>query len=217
MLAATVWAVTANGLGCSGHLNEVPNMPQQLTAEAERCKLEVQAVLESPTLMKLTYVFSNGNSRNAYLFNRLYRGINAQGAYQTSRDLVYVEAEKEKATISKKIVPVPPLVSVEKPEIPCATCVRPGERFTETLSVPLPLVPYTPYLEPPSQAAKGTMQCRVWFEIGFFIVGEGGDALAKKVPTTEGEALYFDPFPASSQRLLRIGPVLEGVPVQQAQ
>ncbi len=216
--AVIVFAITGLGVracfdGPLIHKQGLP-MNQMLQAESGSHKLEVRIISQDDVSLVFQYAFYNNAQRNAYLFNKLYRGFDEQGKYRTERNLVYIEIDSTQATIGKKVIPVPDDLDVEKPIIPCVTLVRPGEKFEETVSVPLPLKAWTPYLRPKGDRAReSAAKVPIWFEIGFFSTTKEGDALAKTVQTTDGPALYFYPFSASSQSILRAGPILEAVPV----
>jgi hypothetical protein len=189
-------------------------MDQTLVAELSQCRLEVRIKRIDAASLELCYTLQNQAQQNAYFFNLLYDGINEQGVYKTDRNLVYVEFKDSQVTLSKKIIPVPADIEVEKPVLPCTTLVRPAQRFEENITIRLPLRPWTPYFKPGDAALKATPVLRqVWFEIGFFVAPKQSDSLAKTVQTTNGPSLYFYPFPVSGQRLLRVGPLPSALPV----
>jgi hypothetical protein len=181
-------------------------MTQSLQSESGPFKLELRAVSQDGGNLVLQYGFTNNSRQNAYLFNKIYMGLDDQGKYNTARDLAYVEIDSAKATVGKKIIPVPDDLEVEKPVVPCVTLVEPGKNFEEVLAIRLPLKAWTPYLQTRPGAAK-TVMMPLWFEIGYFSTNQSGDALAKTVQTADGLALHFYPFPASSQKILGVGPI----------
>ena len=182
--------------------------------------LEVNLVRTDEKTLSLRYRFRNGDIRNAFLFNRLFRGINERGIYSVDANLVNIEMGKEGIVISKKIVPVPIEIDVEKTLTPCVMKIRPEEEFEETITVPLPLKLWTPYFNPNDtalQRAKSERPLQVWFELGLFFTPPGGERLVTTVPTTSGPALYFDPFPISGQQVMRVGPFQIKLPVHEPQ
>ena len=192
-------------------------MKQTLTAKAGDCTLEVSASKKTANTLQLAYSFHNQSFQNAYLFNQLYDKRNPARIYETSRNRVYVELEGNPVIVilSKKIAPVPPDKDVEKPVIPCVTLVRAGEQFEVTISLALPLRPWTPYNKPTdSELTASPAERPAYFELGYFLTTPEGDRLAKPVETSEGPALYFYPFPTSSQQLIRVGPLPASVPVR---
>ena len=127
---------------------------------------------------------------------------------------MYVEIEKGNVILSKKIIPVPAGTLVEKPIIPCVSKVKAGLGFKETILVKIPLKPWTPYFMPLDEdLAEAPVEKQVFLELGFFLAPPEGDKLAQTVETSDGPALYFYPFPASSQKLMRVGPLSWSVPV----
>ena len=187
---------------------------QVVTAESGQIRLEARVVRLDEHSFSFSYSFTNGGSRNAYVFNRLYDRINQDGTYQTHRNLMYVEMEPVGVVLSKKIIPVPPNMDVEKPIVPCTTRVRPGETLSEVIEVAFPVKPSTPYAKPPtSSLQEPEIQRSVWIDIGYLEPTRDVDALARDVRTTEGTAPYFYPVPVSSQKVLRVGPLPVTVPV----
>lgn len=142
-------------------------------AAGEQSKLEVSVTRKDEKTLSLRYRFDNEGARNAFLFNKLYRGISDRGVYSTDTNLVNIEMGQEgEIVISKKIVPVPVEIDVEKTVTPLVTQVRPQQTFEETIVVPLPLTFKTPYLILRDSTAKGMASSRpvlIWFELGFFL------------------------------------------------
>ncbi|HUT32678.1 MAG TPA: hypothetical protein VNE39_04285 [Planctomycetota bacterium] len=190
-------------------------MPEEYRAEALQCSLQVAIAARNAEMLGLTYTFENGASRNAYLFNLLYKHIEPGPIFVTDANAVYVELAGEDLVLSKKIIPVPRHMDVEKPNVPCTTLVKPGERFQGDVLIPLPLQVNTPYegYEDADLAPRPVLR-KASFEIGFFLASPEGEALGEKVRTMAGEATYFYPFSPSSQKLLRVGPFSEAVPVR---
>lgn len=182
----------------------------------QQSRLEATLVRTDEHTLSLHYRFRNEDSRSVFLFNRLYHVIDEKGVYRTDVNLVNVEMDKEQIVISKKIVAVPIEIDVEKTVTPCVTQVRPRESFEETIMIALPLKPRNPYLSRRDSEPKPTTSnqfVEIWFESGFFFASHGTDRLAVSVPTPTGPALYFDPFPISSQQVLRVGPFRIELPV----
>jgi len=189
-------------------------MNQTLNIEVADCKLEVDIQQVDSTTLRVSYNFLNQSQQNAYLFNRIYDDITDDDIYATDRNLMYVEIEKGNVILSKKIIPVPAGTLVEKPIIPCASKVKAGLGFKETILVKLPLKPWTPYFMPLDEdLAEAPAESQVFVELGFFLAPPEGDKLAQTVETSDGLALYFYPFPVSSQKLMRVGPVSWTIPI----
>lgn len=183
----------------------------------EQSKLEVSMTRKDEKTLLVRYRFGNGNARNAFLFNKLYHGISDRGVYSTDTNLVNIEMGQEvEIVLSKKIVPVPMEIDVEKAVTPLVTQVQSHQFFEETIVVPLPLTFKTSYLIPRYSTAKDMVSSRpvsIWFELGFFFAPSGGEKLAMTVLTSSDHALYFDPFPISSQQVMRVGPFRMTLPI----
>ncbi len=190
-------------------------MEEQLRAEAIQCTLQVSLARPDPSVVMLTYVFENGSPQNAFLFNQIYRQVLPDGMFATEPQRVYIEASGDGVLLSKKIIPVPDTMDVEKPFIPCATMVKPGESFQETLALPLPLRPWHHYLMlTDDDFASEPTELPASFELGFFLATPEGEKLAQTVRTMTGQAAYFYPFNPASQTLLRVGPFRTRLPVR---
>jgi hypothetical protein len=190
-------------------------MNQPLPAEVSRCRLEITATRAEKTSLTLGWAVHNYNRANVYVFNRLYHRFDEEEGYLIDPNLVVVDAARDQVVLAKKLVPVPPDIDVEKPVVPCVTRVPGGQRFTESLTLPLPLRPWTPYFQPGDDAlAEKPVICTAFFEVGFFVAAPGSDDLAKTVPTPGDPALYFYPFPVDRQLILRVGPLAAKVPVR---
>jgi hypothetical protein len=192
--------------------NRVMSAPQ--ATQKDNFKLEVSSEIQAEKILVLRYTFRNGSSQNAYLFNQLYKDIVDGPMFETDANLLNVEVSQGGILLSKKIVPVPPDIDVEKPILPCTTLVKPGSEFSETISLPLPLISWTPYhVSPHSQSGQQPIPSKVWFELGYFPSNPQSDALVQRVRTKGGEAFYFDPFPIDGQKTLGVGPLPVSVPV----
>jgi hypothetical protein len=190
-------------------------MEEKLRAEALKCTLEAALSSLEAGGAVLVYTFENGSSQNAYLFNRLWTDIAGDGTFAVDPGTVHVEVAGGGVLLSKKIMPVPENMRVEKRIVPCTTLVKPGARFQETVVLRLPLRPESPYSTiEDKDLAKEPVRRKVWFELAFFLSTPEGDELAETVKTTAGEAKYFDVFPHTSQKLLRVGPFSTELPIR---
>jgi hypothetical protein len=189
-------------------------MNSTMSASTRECRLEV-TVSESQGSLVIVYRFFNNSPRNGYLFNKQCANVGNDGVYRTQRDLLNVEVLHREVIVSKKIVPVPPDLDVEKPNIPCVTLVRGRTQFEETIRVKLPLKPYTPYAKPrDTDLAASPVSLPLAFELGYFVAPRESDSQAREARTSDGPALRFDPFPVGSQSILRVGPFDSLVPVR---
>lgn len=163
-------------------------------------------------MLRLTYVFRNGDTRPSYVFNRLHHGIDNSGTYMTDPDLVNVEVSESGVTISKKVVPVPRNMRVEVPEIPALSRVAPGEELQETLSIRLPLHPWTPYVTPAQGELGEPRPLPASFQLGFFHTAPGDDGFIRSVRTPHGPAFFFS-LAARYQSILEVA-LPDPVPVR---
>lgn len=185
-------------------------------AQKDNCKLVVDVRLDGEKDFVLHYTLQNKSGRDIYVFNRLYREIHEGPLFDTDPNLANIELVPKGILISKKIVPVPADIDVEKPHLPCATLVKSGADTSETMRLSLPLLPWTPYMNgAPRQDSTQISRRKAWFELGYFIAGAGSESLAQPVQTKQGEAFYFDPFPIEGQHTMDVELSLE-LPVQEA-
>lgn len=152
--------------------------------------------------LSISYVVENRSAVFLYPFNRLYRRYEAPN-YPVDPDRVEVEIREGRAIVSKKLVPVPDDMEVEFVHIPCMTELPQGASFEERVSVPLPLVPRTPY-----ERSLGMTGRRrpLLFQLGYAVGGPVPSKVARVVPTPDGTALHYDAFTRSQQHLLTLGP-----------
>lgn len=189
-------------------------MSSSQATQKDKVKLEISSEIQAGKTLVLRYTFHNGSSQNAYLFNQFYRGIVDGPVFETDPNLLNIEVSKRGILLSKKIVPVPADIDVEKPVFPCATLVKPGSELSETLILQLPLIPWTPYHDSgQSQSGHQAIPRKAWFELGYFPSNPQSDALAQRVRTKRDEAFRFDPFPIEGQKTLEVGPLPVLVPV----
>jgi len=190
-------------------------MAEQLRVEADQCTLEATLEVDSAGGATLAYTFQNGSAQNAYVFNLIYEDIGDDNMFLANPNAVYVQADGESVLLSKEVIPVPPTLLVEKPFIPCATLVEAGATTKEIIHLSLPLRPWHHYLMLEDEDfADEPVELPPSFELGFFLATPEADKLAKTVKTPVGEAKYFYPFSASSQKLLRVGPFTAKLPVR---
>lgn len=176
--------------------------PQSMSATAQDCDLRV-AIQASPSSLLLGYEFRNRSDKTAFLFNVVHR-TGASGGPEADSNLVYVQPAAGALILAKRIIPVPPDVDVEKPEVPYVTRVEPGGVFREKISLMLPLRLFTPYKR---RTPVTLTEAAVYFELGFFLAPD--PSVAKEA----GGQLIVYPFPAEKQIVLRAGP-LGRFPVQ---
>ena len=180
------------------------------SASGDGARLRLTTLAIDGAVLRLAYAFYNDERRNAYLFNRLYTGIDAAGVYKTSPDLVNVETNGDGVLLSKRIVPVPRNMKVEVPRVPALTRVAPGAEVRETLALSLPLRPWTPYFRPRDEELPDeAVSLPGSFQVGFFHTDAEGDAILRTVQTLQGPAPFFS-LTAQHQQVLgvRLGVML---------
>jgi hypothetical protein len=177
------------------------------------CVLQVWMNRAGTEELDISYIFTNGSARNAYLFNRLYTMYGEQDLYLTDPHLVNVEVDNGKVLVSKAIVKIPAGAKVEQPNIPCVTKVPAGSNFQEIIRLRLPLKLWTPYSNDETSIQAQLTDKRLRFALGYFLSTPEGDKLARTVQTSNGAALRFYPFSFSSQKILEVGPPSFSVPV----
>ena len=173
-----------------------PMAPRLTTATVPDADLQIDVRPSSQALL-VEYRFTNRSRRTAFLFNVIHRA-GPSGNREPDVNLVYVQLAGDSVVLSKKIIPVPPDIDVEKPDVPYVTRVDPGQTFAETINAPLPLKLYAPY---ETSAAPVMGEAEVWFELGFFLAPD--PSVARKV----GNRLVVYPFPVDKQLILRRGPL----------
>jgi len=180
------------------------------------CELAVEVVPLPPPQFAFKYTFRNGGRLNAFLFNRLYRRLVPGPVFETDANLVYVEVNTSSVRLSKKTIPVPDDICVEKPVIPCATLVKPDGTFTETVSVVLPLESRTPYpgVRARRELCEDPELLDAYFELGFVLVPNDGLAWVRQVDTAGGRAWCFNSVDPEKQTVLRAGPFPARLPVR---
>jgi hypothetical protein len=189
------------------------HMTESFTAKDEMgCVLQVWVNRVSAIELELSYIFTNGTIRNAYIFNKLYAEFDDSGVYRTDSQLVNVTVEDGKVIVSKKIMNIPPRMKVERPNVPCVTKVPAGSKTQEIMRLPLPLKIWTPYTDD-SAVPQSTEEKRLYFALGYFLSAPEGDQMVRTVQTSAGAALYFYPFSIGSQKVLEAGPASFSVPV----
>jgi hypothetical protein len=167
-----------------------------MSATAQDCDLRV-AVQATPTSLLVGYEFRNRSNRTAFLFNVVHR-TGPSGGPEADANLLYVQPAAGSVILGKRIIPVPPDVDVEKPEVPYVTRVEPGEAFRERISLMLPLRIFTPYKQ---RTPVQMTEAAAYFELGFFLAPD--PSVAKQA----GANLVVYPFPVEKQVVLRAGPL----------
>lgn len=118
----------------------------------------------------LVYEVVNGDARDVYLLNRLYRTL---PAWEMTANVIYIHFLPEKKTVwlSKKLADLPQGGTITAPVAPYVTPVRAGAVFRETVLIPLPVQEYRQYggelLAGPGEPVKQVYQ-HVFFTLGYY-------------------------------------------------
>jgi hypothetical protein len=129
--------------------------------------------LRLPTLevagdtLKLVYEVRNESPHRVFLVNRLPRR-SPQGL-RIDTNLVYAHLEPGPVlALSKRLITAPEDLDVEVPEVPYLTPLAGGERFAETLRIPLPVRPHDPYRPQPAVDTVVTVDRLAWL-LGYVV------------------------------------------------
>jgi hypothetical protein len=137
----------------------------------------------------VSYRLQNRGPAAVWVFNRLF-DTEPSGRYRLNPARAYVALLPEGVLcVSKRLLAVPPLISVEFPEIPCVSVLGPGESLEETLRFGFPLREVNPYQlgEPRSVTADAVAFVRL--EVGYMPALEGLELL--RVRDVEGRELAY--------------------------
>jgi hypothetical protein len=172
------------------------------------CIVSATATILGSDQLVIDYTVVNQGSQTVALFNRLHDDFDARGLPKVSIDLAGITPEIDRIVIGKKLFPVPPDTFVETRYLPYVTLVKPGATFMERITLPLPLVPWHPYLSASEmRVAEPGRQLPLYFELGMFPLPADGMKALRKVDTTAGPQYALDAFTESAQHVARIGPL----------
>lgn len=205
-----VWLSLAAGTcatACRGYETERPK-----DVADENIQVDVRHQVEA-TALRISYRATNRSSAPLFLFDVLH-GEFEDGAFPLDRS-GYVEINDDSVIVSRKLFPVPPLMLVEKPNIPFVTRLAAGGTHQDEFSVELPLIVRNPYLKPERVPGALSRNRRLFFELGFFVGADGTEGQGKLFRTDGGDRPGFSVFSSDRQRLIRKGP-LAVVPVSTA-
>jgi hypothetical protein len=178
------------------------------------CTLEITRFTVNAETLQIVYRFTNGSTHDAFVFNLLYFTLDDQVAFRVDRNGLYVEREGAGVVLAKKVPTIPRGVRVEVPIVPCASKVPVGKALEEELKLPLPLKPWSPYHRPRAELLDNQPRTvDAAFELGFFLAVPNAEKIGREVRTPEGIGFFFSSFRANNQKILRIGPLPQEVPV----
>ncbi len=115
----------------------------------------------------------------------------------------YVQRNGNALVISHKIIAPPRGLELERPDIPLAARVDPGQRLRHKIEVSLPLREATPYphLQPPRERTDGYLVLEASLEVGYFAAPD------PSVAREAGEGFLIPGLDPNLQTILRAGPI----------
>ena len=204
----------AMGVACKDHMvNNPMNMRQEQRNAGSECDVQVALSPRTEREMDCAITVKNMSDHDLYLFNRVYRGRTEEGRPDFDRNDFYTYLDdRGRLVLAKAIIPVPAGLHVESKIYPACTKVSPGGIVEDHLVIPIPIELYAPYTKkrPPAQGVRPM----VVFRFGYFLGHEGTAAMEIKLPSKEGEVIYFDPFDHNFQKIIEVGP-FQPLPIAQ--
>lgn len=191
-------------------------MKETLQATTSECTLDVTLDLSQAGMVRVDYRLHNDSTAPLYLCDQFWEDITEdarthENIYQVQPDLVNVQLRKGMVIIGKTVVDVPFPKLVEVRHVPCLHRVEPGAIYEQTVTLSLPLLPYTVYEG--RHTAGPIASLPVQFELGYVIGSNYVERVVKQVHTAVGAAHYLPPFPAKDQAMIRVGPFHESIAV----
>lgn len=184
--------------------------PETLFAENAECALTVTLSFPRPDELQLVYRIQNNDTVPLYLLNQLWQNIyydaeTKQQQVQIPADLVNIVTRQDWVKISKAIPEIPFGLLVETPYMPCSLRLEPGTDYTQTITLPAPLRPYTKY---ESNLPDGPLVSRaLHFELGYLRGLPQVASAATSLTTTAGDIVWsMHHLPASQQSIIAVGP-----------
>lgn len=175
-------------------------------------QLALQRVEVEQLLLILAYAVDNGSLSTIYLLNQLFHRSGRAG-FQVDPDLAYAMVDAERTLyIRKQMIDVPDDMDVEAPEVPYVTALPAGASFSETVRLPLPVMPHDPY-RPQEEADAPYEAPRLSFVLGYVSAEHTFEVHTVTMPdgSTRFRIDYADV--RRWQRLKVAGPVEIAVPV----
>lgn len=155
---------------------------QDMTSKSTTVTLQTQAEIRDNRLI-IQYKVFNGLDKAIFLTNRIFQWT--PEGMSVDPNLVYSDVMNGTLRLVKACLPVPDELDVESPIAPYLTELPGGETFTETLSIPLPLIPYHPYDQTKFSESPAIFSS-VQFVVGWLPVGT---VLVQSQQRPDGETL----------------------------
>ena len=161
-------------------------------ARDQNCELRVAVERVADDQVALYYELRNHGSCAVFVFD----GVEPKDAPY------YVERQGSELIVSQKIIAPPRGLELERPEIPLAARLDPGQRLRHKLEMRLPLRASSPYphLEPRRERSDGYIAIDTYFEAGYVAPPDPG------VAREAGEGFVLPSLTPEMQSVLRAGP-----------
>ena len=162
-------------------------------ARDQNCELRAAVRRQGDDKVALFYELRNNHDKAVFLFC----GVEPKEAPY------YVERNAHDLTIGHKIVAPPRGLELERPEVPLAAQVDPGERLRQKIELGLPLresAPY-PHLMPRRERRTEYEVLDAWLEVGYCELPDGLEA------REAGDGFVIPGVRAEMLSILRAGPI----------
>ncbi|MCA8990823.1 MAG: hypothetical protein KDA88_02535 [Planctomycetaceae bacterium] len=183
------------------------------SVDNSQCRMVGRVDRIDDAALKIEYSLANQSGLHAFVFHGVSRGPEAE----FDPNLTYVIPVNREIELAKKMLPVPKGLRVERPVIPLCIRIEPGESFSDSIQIPMPLVPWSHYSTGQSDdiAKQNEMSERVnaHFVLGFFLAPTESVQLATPIQLADREYWSFKTFDPQKQLFFRVGPIAD-VPVR---
>jgi hypothetical protein len=119
-------------------------------------------------VVDLSYTIQNLATHPIFIFNRLYKTLDANRGYDVDPNLCTVDIRNDAVRVAKKIFPVPEAMHVEKLNLPCVSEITAGAELRETITLQTPLRSWHPYLIE-DRSPRYAKSLPMIFELGYFL------------------------------------------------
>jgi hypothetical protein len=185
---------------------------QTLSAENADCALTVTLAFPTPDAVQLHYHVQNRSVLALYLLNQLWQTITNQDQAVVPPNRANIEVLADQVKISQEVPEIPFGMLLEVPYMPLMVRIEPGADYAKTLTLPLPLIPYTRYESTPAPGPLLTRPLHV--ELGYILGHPHVESVLRQLQTTTREPVFAIPhFPASYQSTIGVGPFQEALAV----
>lgn len=117
-----------------------------------------ESVSDQGPSLEIRYTVENRGQDPHWLLNGLWQ-YDQTGAIVEDPYQVYLSIHEDGlARLGKFFHPLPKTMEVETPYLPSGRLLKPGARFEETITRPLPLHEYNPYFDDPKPEAEADLQ-----------------------------------------------------------